>query len=284
MYILTKRAMSGLVTLAVSMGVAVAAQKEPQRKVLSVTHIGELDYSSLVGFWVSSPDSKQLAYMTRLGGSYIVAVDGESKCRHDFVDNQTLTYSPDGKRIAYVARREVPEVVDDKTVMGEKCFVAANRESGKEYEKIKGKPIFSPDSQRVAYTAKKSASEVVVVDDKENKEYGEVDEESLVFSPDSKRLAYRAKRGDKYVVVLDGKEGKEYSHVAGLAFTPDGKHLVYEAQLPKDGFVVVDEREGRRFDIIYGTYRRGILFDAPKKFHYFAGVGKKVYLVEEVLE
>jgi Tol biopolymer transport system component len=233
---------------------------------------------------IFSPDSRQVACVTRLGAGYHVLVDGEMRGRDDFVEDQTLTFSPDGKRLAWVARREVPVVVDEKTVMKQKPLVRVDGGFGKEYEEIKGKPVFSPDSQRVAYAAKGLASEMVVVDGKEGKKYDEVEEESLSFSPDSKRVAYQAKRGGKYVVVLDWKEGKEYSHIEGLAFSPDGKHLAYDARLSEEAFVVVDEQEGRRFDYIYTDYRRRIVFDGPKKFHYLAGIGKKVYAVDEVLQ
>lgn len=232
---------------------------------------------------IFGPDSRRVASVTRLGARYYVLLDGEMKWGNDFVEDQTLTFSPDGKRLACVALKEFPAVVDEKTVMRRKPCVSVDGISGELYEQIKARPLFSPDSQRVAYAAKGLASEMVVVDGKEGKEYDEVDAHSLLFSPDSKRMAYVAQRAGKYLAVLDGKEGKEYSHIGGLAFSPDGKHIAYAAQLPEEGFVAVDELEGRHFSTIYTTWRQRLVFDGPKKLHYLAGIGKKVYVVDESL-
>ena len=80
-----KVVMTCLVSLALAMGggAALPAQNQPQRKVVSVTQIGEMDYSSVVGFWVSSPDGRHFAYATRGADGQFVVVDGQPQKVYD---------------------------------------------------------------------------------------------------------------------------------------------------------------------------------------------------------
>ena len=64
---------------------------------------------------------------------------------------ESLTVSPDSRRVAYVARR------------GNKLLVVVDSVEGAEYDGI-GRLIFSPGGEHVAYVAGRGAHSLVVVD------------------------------------------------------------------------------------------------------------------------
>jgi len=147
-------------------------------------------------------------------------------------------------------------------------------------------PLFSPDGAHVAYVAGDSASGRVVLDGREGQVHTGGMPSDIAWSPMGNRLAYRAAApGRGMLVVLDGKPGKRYDGVftGTLTFSPDGKHIAYIARRGKKQFVVVDETEGRAFDWI-SSKDAGVVFDSPSSFHYIAGDGLNVLLVEETLK
>ncbi|MGA1974777.1 MAG: hypothetical protein ABSG92_04000 [Conexivisphaerales archaeon] len=177
---------------------------------------------------------------------------------------ETLTSSPDGKRVAYVAG------------VGTKQFVVVDGKEGKQYDGIGkgilelasdfylGIPVFSPDSQRVAYVAREGERWFVVIDGKEEKQYDDLGPLTLTFSPDSKRVAYVARVGTKqFVMVVDGKEGKQYEWIGGLVFSPDSKRLAYWAGVGGRRVVVVDGEEGEAYPGVAQGMGPSFLPDIP---------------------
>ena len=78
---------------------------------------------------------------------------------------QSLTLSPDSRRVAYVARAS------------KKRIVVANGLEGEHYDNIENKSlVFSADSQRLAYIARAGKKYLAIVDGQEGKCY---DEENL---------------------------------------------------------------------------------------------------------
>jgi Tol biopolymer transport system component len=115
-------------------------------------------------------------------------------------------FSPDGTRLAYIAK------VDKKRL------VVVDGVSGPQYDGIgRGDPVFSPDGRRVAYVAMNGGGqkEFVVVDGVSGAEYDEIAGNSPVFSPDGMRFAYIANKGRTQVVVVDRKPGPEFAAIAG---------------------------------------------------------------------
>jgi hypothetical protein len=125
------------------------------------------------------------------GDKILVVVDGKEGKEYDGIGVGTLTFSPDSKHIAYVAKR------------GDKVFVVVDGKEGKEYDGIlEGTLTFSPNSKHVAYVAGRGKKWFVVVDGVEGKEYydGFLRGSKLVFdSP--KSFHGLAKRGDKLLRV-----------------------------------------------------------------------------------
>jgi len=218
-----------------------------------------------------SPNRKRVAYIAKRGEKWLAVVDGKEEKEYD--DVSYLQFSPDSKGVAYCA------------VRNGKGFVVVN---GKETETgmVKGLE-FSPDSKRIAYVALENRKEAVVLDGIKGKGYDYVDfryhpgDEKLVFSPDSKRLAYMAVSGKKMFMVIDGVESDEYDSIGnGLAFSPDSKRVAYVAIRDKKMMVVVDGTEGPKYDGILGVY----FSQDSKKIMYAAIRGRKWYIVIDGVE
>jgi roadblock/LC7 domain-containing protein len=136
------------------------------------------------------------------GGGERVWVDGQVGPEYDGIGGSSLLFSPDGKRVAYAARK------------GQKRFVVVDGQVGAECDGIgESNLLFSPDGKRVAYAARKGQKQCVVVDGQAGPEYDGIGERTLLFSPDGKRVAYRAGKGQKQCVLVDGQAGPEYDGI-----------------------------------------------------------------------
>lgn len=138
-------------------------------------------------------------------------------------------FSPDSKRVAYVAKND------------KRWVVVVDGQAGPEFDRISGFPIFGPDSKHFAYTGVLNKKNKLVVD---GKEIGADYEQSAqpAFSPDGTRLAYLADQGKESFVVLDGQPCAGVGGFVGgpVAFSPDGKHLTYIAGKRKKTSFMVD--------------------------------------------
>jgi len=160
---------------------------------------------------------------------------------HPNMQKHSLVISPDGRRVAYVARASEG-----------KDMVVVDGEAQKEYEFVKDASlVFSPDSQRLAYIARVSAGETFIVLDREEQAfYYDIDD--MIFSPDSQRVAFLAEievsagsvkvlwddeedkyelTGFKVIAVVDGQEQSQYDNIASTTFNPDSQRLAYMARL-----------------------------------------------------
>jgi S1-C subfamily serine protease len=198
-------------------------------------------------------------------GTFVPGVGGKLPTHVAFV------FSPDSKRLAYIARR------------GKRRLVVLDRREGKEYDEIPPL-VFSADSKRLAYIGTsavdggKTSERKLVVHESD----GNVRETPLrgapsppLFSADSRRLALTV----RYVrppepgqqspdflrqccqVMVDGQTGKEYrlgpvaqGEFGALLFSPDSKHVAYSARAREEKplgndacFVVQDGVEGKHY-------------------------------------
>ncbi|MDI6741367.1 MAG: hypothetical protein QMD11_01415, partial [Smithella sp.] len=121
----------------------------------------------------------------------------------------TLAFSPDGKRVAYVAKS------------GDKSFVVVDGKEEKPYDYVgNGSLIFGPDSKRLAYAVESGKRRFVVIDGKEEKRYDDINSNSLAFSPDSKNFIYVAGIGNKQTVIINGEETRHYDQIV-----PSGQEI-----------------------------------------------------------
>lgn len=219
-----------------------------------------------------SPDNKRVAYAaigagklsvedfgrlvwTRPGDAqWFLVVDGDSQPGLGEMPDPSLLFSPDGRRIAYLAKH------------GRNDSVVVDGSEGKPYRDV-DLLRFSPDGKRVAYLAERK---VVVVDGVEGKRYDEVGLPH--FSPDSKRVAYWAKRGGRQFVVVDGAEGVEYDGVGEPVFGPDGRRVAFQAKREHRWVVVVDNTESKEYAriLLPDKASPAIVFDGPDRARFMA--------------
>jgi Tol biopolymer transport system component len=241
---------------------------------------------------VFSPDSRGLAYGALEFGQLkmFLVLDGQNEKGFDltpyFHPNASfgiggLTFSPDSKRVAYVAE-----------LGGKRTFVVDGQGAGP-FDAVRS-VLFSPDSRRVAYTAQlHQDSWEVVVDGKAEGPYLLIRDGSLAFSPDSRRVGYIAETTfghflvndrnvvvgevhEKQAVVIDGKQGKAYDYIWSLTFSPDSQRVAWHAQADGKHFIVVDGEEKERWDNIDS----GPVFGPDShQIAYAARVGASVHLV-----
>ncbi len=138
--------------------------------------------------------------MARAGNQWCVVVDGKEEKPYDGLEEGTLVFSPDSKRVAYVARTSSKQrvVVDGK--------------EEKQYDAIVvGTLVFSPDSKHVAYVARADSRVFVVMDSKEEKQYdaiialGTNGEGRIVFDS-ANSLHYLAAKGQGIYLVEEGRK------------------------------------------------------------------------------
>jgi Tol biopolymer transport system component len=247
------------------------------------------EYDS-AGTAVFSPDGTRVAYDARQGGKAFVVVDGVEGKEYEslrngtnlfgpfaylqqYVENpigETVGFSPDSRRVAYVAQS------------GGKEFLVVDGVEGKEQQVIPAF-VFSPDSRRVAYVATRRGKQSVVVDGVEGPAYDGIAQGTLRFSPDSRRVAYVARQGGKQFVVVDEMKGKEYDFLGAPVFSPDSTRVAYDGYRAGRMFVVVDGLEGKEYDSRYVWHR--ILFSPDsRRVAYVARQGGKQFVVVDEMK
>jgi len=162
-----------------------------------------------------------LFYAGQRGSKWMAVADEVAGKEFDGLVATSFRISPDGKRVAYLAKSK------DKTV----C-VADGIES-KKYDFI-GFGIdlhFSDDWRRLSYIAQRRNKWVAVIDGKESEEYDAIGSSGVAFSPDSRHLAYEASLAVRWVVVVDGVQtANQFDGLfrsADLVFdTPTSLHTV----------------------------------------------------------
>jgi len=201
---------------------------------------------------IVSPDNRRIVYreFESPSGGRVVA-NGEPGKRYDSFSAIDPIFSPNGKRLAYIAgtkEKKMFIVLDGNEGIG--GYTGINL-------------VFSPDSSQYTNTAwdNEAMKEVVFLNGEKIGEYRGIvkrggSDSGLVFSPDSKRLAYLAFTGDgKFFAVVNGKEGKYYDatidgkhygpiiEAQKVAFSNDSRHIVYTVKRGNAGVIVRDETE-----------------------------------------
>lgn len=230
--------------------------------------LGKLDSGAVTRTLRVSHDGTRFAYMAKLeDGTEAVFVNDKQSPKYTGIVNESLSFSPDSKRVSYGALRN-----------GNKVVVVDNTEYPAFNGSAEGMPVWSSDSKRFAFFAATDEGRILaVVDGKAGQAWDSVIQESFTFSPEGSRFAFVAKDGDFGRVVVDGEAGSRYRNVAGFTFSPNGKHFAYIAILAQSMAVIVDGVEtvtARAF--IKDTLR----FDGSKQLHVVKLEGNKLILVQ----
>lgn len=177
-----------------------------------------------------SADGRQVAYVARKGGEQFVVVGDKPGKPYDAIWKDTVALSSDGQRIAYSGKR------------GDKWFLVLDGKEGQPYENT-GSIIFSPDGRQIACEIKDKSTWLILVYDGEKEVYrSEAHHDSFrppVFSPNNRMLVYElGERGKKRVVFfLDVTKRKvikkrlydELGIAGKFSFSSDFSRIVYEA-------------------------------------------------------
>ncbi|MFP4446598.1 MAG: hypothetical protein ACLFPD_10185 [Desulfosudaceae bacterium] len=218
-----------------------------------------------------SPDSRHLAYISRIGPHFRVWYDGVAETTYEGVTRQSPFFSPQKNRLAFIAQEDEKmfAVIDGKpqgkyaqvgtftfAPDGSRFAYRVENEEGEQFviiDKKKGPDfpvgvtpeigiIFSPDSRHVAYVGiNENGSHILVRDHKKIDGYDKISD--IRFSPDSKHIAAICKEKDRWMVVKDGRKGDPYQQVGNLRFSPDAKHIAYTAKKNNKMIIVLDQKE-----------------------------------------
>jgi hypothetical protein len=205
----------------------------------------------------ANDDWSHYVFTARFGDTYDVYMDGILQGHgYTFVDD--FNFSPDGKHLAYGARR------------GNDTLVVLDGQESKPYPGMSLNSLnFSPDSQHLYYiiTPRKKddwwsipfldqgVKFRVVLDGVVSKEYRAVPYMSIGFTRDMKHFTFEAKNSTDLLTVLDGKE--IIGAHDGIAFSRDNKHMLYvkRNKKTKQDSVVIDGMLGKEYDKIeYANY------------------------------
>lgn len=232
--------------------------------------------------------------------------DGVAGKTYHSIDWQSVTFSPDSRRVAYVVERyeKLPESTPEMSVIGRVAQVVVDGSEGPDFESIDGLR-FSPDSRRVAYAACENGKYTVIVADAEactrdgifipvlpsacaapgtprpqpavqldGRAYDDVSE--VQFSPDSRRLGYVGARGDRQTVVVDGAEGPAFDTAGYITFSPDSRHLAYMVRRAGMQSAICDGAERASYAWPHSAATDNPVFSPDsKRFAYILPVGDK---------
>ena len=179
------------------------------REGAAYEEIGELRFS---------PDGTRLAYRAKKGpggrgGGWVMVVDGREGQDHMMIAEESPTFSPDGRSIAYVVRHHAHRALGWRLFQGlwpterVPSVVVVDEQEGPRLDDVVAESLtFSPDGRRVAYVGTLHNKANVFVDGLPCKGCESVSEASrwLVFRPDSRRIAYWA--GDRWRAIVNGEQ------------------------------------------------------------------------------
>jgi hypothetical protein len=214
---------------------------------------------------ILDPQEKTTAYsidkdQDTANSSSTIVINGSKGQTYDEIEQ--LTVSPDGKRVAFVAKK------------AGKMFVVVDGTEGKKYDFIKNLK-FSPDSQHTAYCvgegiythvdnpngvggAEDMAQKMfVVIDNNEGKKYdgsfaqaNDLQTYDPLFSKDGKKVTYSAIENGKNIIVADGQELSGFSDQKYPQFIGNSYDLVYLVSENNKYFLVVGGSKKQTHDYI----------------------------------
>jgi hypothetical protein len=195
--------------------------------------------------FVYSPDGRRFAYQVQHDGLmfYVLGDIGpkwQAVEQPGFYLLGPLLFSPDGKRVLYIARKEKD---------GKQSLIVDGKEQAGGEEITPAEIEFSPSSDRWACRVRDGNKMRYVIDGAPQPQFDAVG--GFVFSSDGKRFGYFARTGETSAIVVDGKEGTRYSAAAGLIFSPDAKKYAYVIESP--GPAGADGKPTRKQQLVYNA-------------------------------
>lgn len=175
------------------------------------------------------------AVTSRVTAGWRLVVDGRAQEAFDGIDR--VAWAPDGREVAYAARR------------GGAWRVVAGERSGSAYAEVE-EPVFAARGARVGYVARDPGRSVVVLDDRVVWESASP-ATALTLSDDGTRAAWVYEDAGTFVIAVD-RERYRFETVVErtLRFSRDGRHwaALVGSLAERRLFLVVDGRTQLPFD------------------------------------
>jgi roadblock/LC7 domain-containing protein len=175
-----------------------------------------------------SPDGGSWAASIQTDRGAFVVVNGVAQ--EEFFAVTGVKFSPDGKRIAYAAKKDGKWIVVDNGVHGPP-FDQVN----------KGHPDFSPTGV-LYYAVVNNGRQFVVINGIAGPEFETVAPDTIRFSLDGKHVAYAVGIKSKLSVAVDGVAGPIFDRIlrGGPSLNCDGSHVAYAAASGGETVMLMD--------------------------------------------
>jgi len=187
-----------------------------------------------------SSNGQRVAYGAKVKGKWLIVDNGSEYGPYD--DKGPPVFSPDGRHIAYEAK------------IGDYWYVYVDKKKSEWAPSYYEKPAFNKDSTKVMLTenTKDSSGLLLAVSDLnfKHRTTRHFKGAERVISPDLTRVAYIENSVDfKRVIdftfnnISKAQEGAMYREISNVAFSNDGSVLVYIAKKDGKTFLVMNGRE-----------------------------------------
>jgi hypothetical protein len=218
-----------------------------------------------------SPDSKRLAFVARNGAQMFLVVDEKESAGYGRIQN--FRFGPNGRYAFEAFAQQWQVVVEGRE--GPKIQNLANRSL-----------TLSPNGNRFAYAGMRTGTSPLLAIDAELQSIrvsqfqarlaaGVVRPLSFLFSPDSRRLAYVREAGDGRGgrnVVVDGQAGPTGNLFSLPAFSADSRRFAYAMWSDRRWSIVVDGK---------ATLVDGDLFEVPNGLAFQSDGGLRYLAVKD---
>jgi WD40-like Beta Propeller Repeat len=179
--------------------------------------------------------SGHVAYAGHKDGAIYVVVDGEEQGPFDAVGS--LIFSPDGERLAFVARRnDEGYLILDGTIVAH--FEPSLPEEGLYADYVEDRPSFGRDGSSLACVAKKDDKMHVIC----NGEYGPpfvCISGAPKFSATTGSLVYGCAGPRSHSIVINHVRGEVFERIWSTSVDPDDLALMWQPTFSADGTKVV---------------------------------------------
>lgn len=228
-----------------------------------------------IGDWSISKVGNRIAYRGKRGKEWYLVLDEIEHGPFDGIAEDSIQFSPDGRRIAFVAGTYRKKL---GIPIGRDNFIVLDGKPGPVYSET-STVDFSPDSARYSYIAKRKGEEFIVLDGIELGPYQKAGNFTYPFSQDGRRTAYPIFENNQIYVIADGNRYGPYKNLGAIEFSPDSRLLAFTVRIDKHVTVVVNGQPGAMYDELLA-----LKFDSPCQFHYAAKRGEDFLFIEETVE
>ena len=225
-----------------------------------------------------SPDGRRIAFVSERDGHvhaqhgwptseiYVMAADGGNpqNLTNDPADDREASWSPDGKRIAFVSERDEPRVYADIYVMDAD---GSNPQRLTDHDFDDREPSWSPDGEHIVFSARREGHfenkfaityEIYVMDADGGNEQrlteNRKNDGAPSWSPDGKRIVFEADRKgdfenfDIYVMDADGGNQQKLTNDRGWdsspSWSPNGERIAFMSERDGNTEIYVMDADG----------------------------------------